>query len=247
MLYIYISFNVTGDSPTLGDKKMYNKILNDIAKSNIQERLQVVKYDHLNNYFIATNGHILICESNKRFKNKEEAFFCPVTGQIIDYSSEYPDFTRLFSENKQDIVSFTNGAIYKKTSKNRNIAKELIRFGDITFDLKYITQVYSCLGIGGGWSLHGNAYCYTTQKGLAFVMPVRADEKHLNENYIFIKTVDVSELIKKQTVQTCFVLYDDYKSVIKCFKDRKNAVDYINALKLNHPNTEYTIEEVALI
>ena len=226
---------------------MYNTILNDIAKSNYQERLQVVKYDCKHGYFIATDGHILICEANKRLKTDKDLFFSSITSEPIKYDCYYPDFNGLFSENKQHLDNFTNGAIYKRTSKNRSIAKELIRFGEVTFDLKYITQIYSCLGVGGDWTLHNNAYCYTTSKGFAFVMSVRADEKHLNENYMFIKVVDVCDLVKKQRIQTCFVLYDDYKSIIRCFKDRKKAVDYMEELSLSHTNTEYTIQEVALI
>lgn len=226
---------------------MYNTILNDIAKSNHQERLQVVKYDCKNSYFIATDGHILICEKNKRFKSDKDLFFSPITSEIIKYDHYYPDFNGLFSKDAQNINNFTNGAIYKRTSKNRTIARELIRFGDVTFDLKYITQIYSCLGVGGDWTIHNNAYCYTTLKGLAFVMPVRADEKHLNENYMFIKVIDVCELVKKQKIQTCFVLLDDNRSVLKCFKNIKKAQEYMCELSMTKSNVEYHIEEIELI
>ena len=226
---------------------MYNTILNDIAKSNREEKLQVVKYDCKNSYFIATDRHILICEKNNRFKSDKDLFFSPITSKTIKYDCCYPDFSILISKGAQNIDNFTNGAIYKRTSKNRHIARELIRFGDITFDLKYITQIYSCLGVGGDWTMHYNAYCYTTPKGFAFLMPIGANEKHLNENYMFIKVVDVCDLEKNQKIQTCFVLLDDNRSVLKCFKNIKKAQEYMCELSMTKTNVEHHIEEIELI
>ena len=214
------------------------KTLSIMAKACDKSRqsCSAIFYNASKNECIATDGHVaLIQKEGFPFQSQTDIAIDPATLTPVDpaFAPTPPDYERIeFNPGDPDVteVNITSGDLYVRTSKNKNIAREVIYTGGAYFDKKYLKLSANFLGhVPTGAYRKENVFRFSSFNRRAYLMPVKTIRP---DDYKLVKKdgsmerlarVDSSDYVFLLAVQTP-------DAPVRVFKNKKRADDVAKAL-----------------
>lgn len=128
------------------------KNLSIMAKAcdEYRPKCSAVFYSASKNEFMSTDGHVMLIQKTTA-PDQTDIAFDPTTLAPIDpeLAPTPPDYDRIdFNPDDPDVIALdiSCGDLYERTTRNRNIAKEIICTSGVYFNRKYIKLISEFFG-----------------------------------------------------------------------------------------------------
>ena len=161
---------------------MFNKTLSKLAEMNDEchSNLQTVMYYAKDDMFVATNGHLMLCQNAVDFHQASDAFF-PET------DSSYPNIEPVIGQDFSIPVDIVSKKVYKRKKRSSYLTNKVTIINDsIMFDSKYLSLIEKTFGKNGKWFAEEKCQCFKfipdDGSGYALLMKIQF-EKFKNEDY----------------------------------------------------------------
>lgn len=165
---------------------MFNKTLSKLAEMNDECRpvLKTVMYYAKDDMFVATNGHLMLCQNAVDFHQASDAFF-PDTG------SSYPNITPVIGQDFSIPVDIVSKKVYKRKKRSSYLANKVTIINDTyLFNTKYLALIEKTFGKNGKWFTENRNQCFKfipdDGSGYALLMKIQFD-KFNKDNYDEVK------------------------------------------------------------
>lgn len=161
---------------------MFNKNLTKLAEMNDEFRpnLKTVMYYAKDDMFVATNGHLMLCQNSVDFHQASDAFF-PET------DLDYPNITPVIGQDFTIPVDIVSKKIYKRKKRSSYLANKVTVINqEIMFNSKYLALIEKTFGKNGKWFAEEKFQCFKfvpdDNSGFALLMKIQFD-KFKKEDY----------------------------------------------------------------
>ena len=165
---------------------MFNKNLTKLAEMNDEchSSLQTVMYYAKDDMFVATNGHLMLCQNAVDFHQASDAFF-PETGL------SYPNIDHIIGQDFSIPVNIVSKKVYKRKKRSSYLANKVTVINqEIMFNSKYIALIEKTFGKNGKWFAEEKFQCFKfvpdDGSGYALLMKMQFDN-FKEENYDEVK------------------------------------------------------------
>lgn len=204
-------------------------------------RCSAIFYNASKNECIATDGHVaLIQKEGFPFQSQTDIAIDPTTLTSIDpaFAPTPPDYERIeFNPGDPDVTALdiSYGDLYERTTRNRNIAKEVVCVGGTYFNKKYIKLIAEFFGYMPTIAYkRGNVFRFDNEDGKrrAYLMPISSisadDYKRAKQD------VSLNSLCKAKPPVIVFAVQTPGApdAPVRAFKDKKQADDVAKSLNV---------------